>query len=244
MSVRLSFLLVVTLGGCGNDIATQPDAPPPGTPLVMVTAPQLNQAFYMTQAASVVWTVIDDGSGLVCDVDAVDGPTRISIARALAAQPNVVMTTPWPLTTVAPSDGYVAEVRCTDDSSPPMVGTGSSAVFAVVGPPQQVSYTTQVQPIWTAGCTGNACHDNVMPQARLNLTASVSRAAMVGVASTQCPSTQLVNPGSPDQSYLLFKLQGSGPCLTGGRMPKGGPALTASQLKLVRDWIVNGAPNN
>lgn len=237
-------LIVGFLSGCGNDIAHGPDAPPAGTPLVTVSAPRLNQAFYMSQTAMVTWAVVDDGGSARCDITALDGTTRIPIATGVTAGSGVVMTTPWTLTSVALSDAYVAEVRCTDDSSPPLIGTGTSAVFAVVGPPQQVSYASQVQPIWAAKCISNACHDNTMPQERLNLTASVSRAAMVGVASQQCPSTKLVNAGNPDQSYLMFKLQGSGPCMTGSRMPKGASALTAGQLQLVRDWIVNGAPNN
>jgi hypothetical protein len=53
-----------------------------------------------------------------------------------------------------------------------------------------------------------------------------------------------VLPGQPDQSYLTFKLQGSGPCFSGVRMPRGSTALSATQMQLIRDWITNGAPNN
>ncbi len=238
-------LLIVggLLSACGNDIAHSPDAPPPGTPMVVVTAPTLNQAFYMTRPASVVWKPTDDGASVLCDVIAIDGTTTIPIAMGVRATSGVVVTTPWLLTSVAVSDTYVVQVSCADDSSPPLLGVGMSAVFSVVGAPQAVAYATQIQPIWTAKCIGMACHDNTMPQERLNLTSSGSRAALVGVPSQQCPSTQLVNPGDPDQSYLIFKLQGSGPCLMGSRMPKGG-SITGAQIQLVRDWIVNGAPNN
>lgn len=241
--MRTKLLFVGFLGACGNDIGSRPDAPVPGTPVVTITAPTLNQAFYMTQTATVIWTAADDGARLTCDVTAVDGTTRIPIAAGVQASPGVVEMTPWTLTAVAVSDAYVVQVSCTDDSSPPMIGTGSSAVFAVVGPPQQVSYASQVQPIWTAKCTSMACHDNTMPQEGLSLTASGSRAALVGVPSQQCPSTQLVNPGAPESSYLMFKLQGSGPCMMGTRMPRG-TSITSAQIGLVRDWIVNGAPNN
>lgn len=238
------WLIVGSLVGCGNDIGLRPDAPLAGTPVVTITAPTINQAFYMSQMATVIWTVVDDAVSARCDVTALDGATRIPIATGVTAASGVVMTTPWTLASVAVSDNYVAEVTCTDDSSPPLTGTGVSGVFSVVGPPQQVSYAAQVQPIWDATCTSNACHDSTMPQERLNLTPSVSRAALVGVASRQCTTTQLVNPGNPDQSYLMFKLQGSGPCMMGSRMPKAAPTLTAAQRQLVRDWIVNGAPNN
>lgn len=210
----------------------------------MVSGPRTGEAFYMTQTARVLWTVTDDGASLVCDVVATDGANTIPIALDVAALSGAATMTPWTLATVSPSDGYVAQVTCTDASSPPQSGTGSSGIFAVTGPPQAVSYASQIQPLWAAKCVTNACHDNVTPQARLNLTAAVSHAALVGVASQQCPSTQLVNPGAPEQSYLMFKLQGSGPCMTGSRMPKTAPAFSPAQLQLVRDWITNGAPNN
>jgi hypothetical protein len=63
------------------------------------------------------------------------------------------------------------------------------------------------------------------------------------VKSIQCTELDLVKPGAPDQSYLVFKLQGSGSCFQGSRMPKSAPLSTA-EIQLVRDWIANGAPNN
>jgi hypothetical protein len=44
-------------------------------------------------------------------------------------------------------------------------------------------------------------------------------------------------------SYLMWKLQGSGPCFTGSQMPKGTP-LSAAQINLISSWITAGAPNN
>lgn len=237
-------VLALTASGCGNDQSQQPDAVPAGTPLVVVSGPRTSEAFYMTQTAGVRWSVTDDGASLVCDVLVTDGATTLAIAVDIAATSGVAMTTSWTLATVPPSDGYVAEVRCTDDSSPPLTGVGSSGVFAVTGPPQAVSYAAQIQPIWNIACITSACHDSVTPQARLNLTAAVSYAEIVGIASQQCPTTLLVTPGDPERSYLMFKLQGSGPCMTGSRMPKTSPAMSATQQRLIRDWITNGAPNN
>lgn len=239
-----ALLIVMTASNCGNDVAERPDAPMPGTPVVTIYAPRLNQAFYMTQTAQVVWSVSEDGASTECDVFALDGTSRIDIALDVRAFQGLGVSTPWTLTAVAPFDAYVARVQCRDDNNPPLVGTATSSEFAVVAPPQPVSYAAQVQPIWTASCTSNACHDSTIPQERLNLTPSASRAALVGVASQQCPTTQLVNPGSPDQSYIMFKLQGNGPCMTGGRMPKASPILSVAQRNIIRDWIANGAPDN
>jgi len=66
----------------------------------------------------------------------------------------------------------------------------------------------------------------------------------VGSQSSACNAYKRVRPGLPDQSYLLWKLAGSGPCLAGVRMPKGAAALPAAEISLIRDWITAGAKNN
>jgi len=45
-----------------------------------------------------------------------------------------------------------------------------------------------------------------------------------------------------DESSYSGKITGAG--ITGDRMPQGGPYLTDAQIKLVRDWIRRGAPND
>jgi hypothetical protein len=153
----------------------------------------------------------------------------------------MMVTDPWTLSGVA-AGTYRARVACTDKNN--LTGVGLGATFTVSAPPQDVHYATQLQPIWTATCTGSACHDATQPQSGLNLTASASFAELVNVASGDCPSEKLVEPGHPERSYLVQKLQGSGSCFIGTRMPKAAPALSTAQIQLVRDWIVNGAPNN
>lgn len=106
------------------------------------------------------------------------------------------------------------------------------------------SLSSQVQPIFTAACTGGACHGNRNPAQGLDLSsAAASYANLVGVASSQCATTQRVKAGAPDQSYLMWKLQGSGPCFSGSQMPKGQP-LSAADQGIIRSWILAGAPNN
>lgn len=238
-------LLVTTLvAGCGNDQdLSGGDAPPPGTPIVTITTPRANESFYMAQTATVTWSVMDDGAALTCDVTGGSGGANVAIATNVATAPNVVNDTPWQLASLAPAESYTVTVTCRDANSPPLVGAATSGIFTISAPPQAVSYAAQIQPLWSK-CTGPACHDATMPQAMLNLTASASHAQLVGVRSTQCTSTDRVMPGAPNQSYLVFKLQGSGPCYMGTRMPRGTGLLTATQMQLVRDWIANGAPDN
>lgn len=229
--------------GCGNDVGIEPDAGgPPGSPLVTVTSPRANESFYPSQTIQVAWTAADDDSpGLTCDAAALDGTNRIAImtgAAIVAGQPS---TAAWPLASVPPSRSYRIEVACTDQNA--LTGTGLSATFAISPPAQQVSFAT-VQAILTRSCTSMACHDSTQSASGLDLTAGRAYAELSG-ASGDCPATKLVMPGAPDQSYLVHKLQGSGPCFFGSRMPKGTALpLPADEIQQVRDWIATGAPSS
>jgi hypothetical protein len=56
--------------------------------------------------------------------------------------------------------------------------------------------------------------------------------------------TTLVIPGDPENSYLIHKLEGR-PGIVGNRMPNNGPPyLTDGQIRIIRRWIEDGAPNN
>jgi hypothetical protein len=83
--------------------------------------------------------------------------------------------------------------------------------------------------------------------ANLNLEAASSYANLIGIASTQDAGMQRVNPGNPDMSYLITKLEGPG--ASGGQMPPSGP-LPQADIDVIRQWITDGAiddtvvPNN
>lgn len=88
--------------------------------------------------------------------------------------------------------------------------------------------------IFDTSCALSGCHGNF--QFPL-LVSGLSFANIVNVSSRQSPTLDLVEPGDPDNSYLVRKVEGNG---TGSRMPLGG-ALSASQIQLLRDWIADGA---
>jgi hypothetical protein len=213
-------------------------------PAVTVLAPNGGESYYDTQAITVAWNGTDgDDASLTYDVVAVSGSTTTPIATGLVKPVGMTWTT-WTSSHVSALTAFRIQVTATDGGTPALTATDTSdADFSISPPPQQVSFASQVQPIFTANCTSAQCHDANMPQQGLNLTAGAAYAAIVGIAATECTSTKLVAPGQPDQSYLVFKLEGSGTCFTGSRMPKGA-ALTAAQIQLVRDWVANGAPNN
>lgn len=68
-----------------------------------------------------------------------------------------------------------------------------------------------------------------------------SYAFLVSHAADEKPELMRVNPGNPDASYIVQKLEGASG-IVGGRMPLGGPYLSQTQINNVRDWIANGAP--
>lgn len=102
---------------------------------------------------------------------------------------------------------------------------------------------TRVQnEIFTPTCGQLGCHDSLGRQESLILTSGRAYAMTVGVASLETPNLVRVSPGDPSNSYLYRKITGAG--ITGDRMPQGGPYLNDAQIKLVRDWIRRGAPND
>jgi hypothetical protein len=78
----------------------------------------------------------------------------------------------------------------------------------------------------------------------MNLSSGQAYANIVGVASVECGTFARISPGAPGSSYLLFKVQGSGPCFAGSMMPLVGTPLTAGEIQTISDWVTEGAPNN
>ena len=95
-----------------------------------------------------------------------------------------------------------------------------------------------------SACTN--CHTNA-GQANaggLNLVTSAAHAELVNVPSVTNPGRVRVVPGDPDNSLLIWKLEGR-PGTLGARMPFDGPPfLTESQIQVIRQWIARGAPND
>lgn len=88
------------------------------------------------------------------------------------------------------------------------------------------------------------CHND--PNAAFNGSLSLQTNAygnLVNVAAAGKAGAVRVVPGNPDASYLVQKLEGTAG-IAGGRMPLGGPFLSASQIAVVREWIAAGALNN
>jgi hypothetical protein len=107
---------------------------------------------------------------------------------------------------------------------------------------ETATFTRVQNEVFTPTCAAIGCHDPLGQQQGLVLTSGRSYASTVGKQSTEVTSLQIVTPSDYANSYLYRKVTGSG--ITGDRMPQGGPYLNDAQLKLIRDWIRRGAPND
>jgi methionine-rich copper-binding protein CopC len=107
------------------------------------------------------------------------------------------------------------------------------------GGPAPTSDFQQIQDtIFTPICS--TCHVGTNAPQGLRLDAGNSYALLVNVSSAEVPGTLRINPGNPDASYLVQKIQGT--AAVGVRMPANGPPyLTQTQIDLVRGWVAAGA---
>ena len=124
-------------------------------------------------------------------------------------------------------------------TAPPASPTPTPVPTPTPGP---VSFASDLQPILTSRCA--SCHGSSGPSAGLSLVAGSAYAELVNVNSTECAGTKLVAPSDADASYLVHKLEGTGPCFVGSRMPLGGPFLSAADVAKFRNWIDQGALDN
>jgi hypothetical protein len=106
-----------------------------------------------------------------------------------------------------------------------------------------VSFSRDVQPIFNNNCV--VCHAGA-GQAGLTLEPSLSYGKLVGVPSTESATELRVKAGSPDQSYLIAKLNGTQVQAggSGAQMPFNGTPLSQTQINVISQWIAAGASNN
>ena len=96
----------------------------------------------------------------------------------------------------------------------------------------------QVSQVFVVSCAISGCHSGGDPAADLSLEGDFAT-RIVGVDSGQRPDFKLVDPGNPDESYLLLKVRGDDEIIS-QQMPPGTP-LPAEQMEIIRAWIASGA---
>lgn len=104
----------------------------------------------------------------------------------------------------------------------------------------QANFQSIQDNVFTPVCTG--CHAGAAAPLGLRLDEGASYALLVNAPSVEVPSVRRVQPGNPDASYLIQKLEGT--AARGGRMPLNQPALPPETIAVIRQWITDGAPNS
>ena len=150
---------------------------------------------------------------------------------------------------VAMNDVYRIEVSeaVVDQSGIPLDGDGDgsaggtySSVFEVMIPPATLSQIQQE--ILTPNCATSGCHVPNNPPDGLLLTDGNTWSNTVNVAAVQRPGLMRIEPGNPDNSYLVKKIEGVD--IEANRMPLGRDPLSAEQIELIRRWVAEGALDN
>jgi len=120
------------------------------------------------------------------------------------------------------------------------------SVYNPVGPPppdtSAISFSNQVQPIFTANCALSGCHAGSESQDGMSLEAGKSYASIVNQLDIEVGVYLIVKPFYSDSSYLYFKITGNS--VAGPRMPYGKPPLPDSLIQIIKLWIDQGAKNN
>lgn len=91
--------------------------------------------------------------------------------------------------------------------------------------------------VLTPVCT--TCHSGAAAPLGLRLDEGASYALLVNAPSIEVPALNRVQPGDPDASYLVQKLEGT--ATVGGRMPLNQPPLPPATIAIIRQWIADGA---
>lgn len=165
---------------------------------------------------------------------------------------------PYANVTSAMFPGVSGDVYVVAESDFPMLGMAfifnaetepsmaNAVPFGFVPEPMtaaMVSFSMDVQPIFSASCALSSCHSGSTPEAGLNLSANSAFGEIVNVKSAQSP-LDLVEPGQPENSYLYLKIDDNPTNNSQSRMPRNRPPLDDSQIAIIEAWIREGAMNN
>ncbi len=116
-------------------------------------------------------------------------------------------------------------------------GGGSGGGGGGGNPPIEATLESIQENVFTPICT--TCHAGAAAPQGLRLEEGQSHAMLVNVPSTEVPSLLRVDPGNPDDSYLVQKIEGT--AAVGDRMPLGGQPLDQETIDAIRQWITDGA---
>ena len=150
--------------------------------------------------------------------------------------------------TVSPTPADTGTPTASVTGTPPSTNTPSATPSASPSPsptPTPGMFDQIQTNIFNTTCTDAFCHDAQGMSGGLVLVAGQSYGNLVNVAPQNPVALNdgllRVDPGHPENSFLLIKL--TGPALgEGSMMPLLKDPLTSDQIQLITDWINAGAP--
>ncbi|MBX3027905.1 hypothetical protein KF840_23675 [bacterium] len=195
-----------------------------------------------TVAASATPTPTPTSAPVVCAGDC-DGSGVVTVAELIAGVASVLDGSRPCAALDRDGDGIatvgelIAAVNALLDGCRPPSPTPTDTPLATL---ERIQAT-----IFSPRCAIPTCHDTTVASGDLILTdAATSYAALVGVEpsidAARLAGMLRVDPGHPDNSFLLSKLAGP-PLGQGSRMPLTGDPLSAADMALIRAWISAGA---
>ncbi|HMV65659.1 MAG TPA: hypothetical protein PKA64_02320 [Myxococcota bacterium] len=107
------------------------------------------------------------------------------------------------------------------------------------------SFGADVLPILQVNCAISGCHAGPELSTGLDLTTGQAYHHIVDVPSFQLATMDLIEPGNPDASYLVRKVEGSAEAAGGsGDLMPPGFGLPQGDIDVIRQWVTEGALQN
>lgn len=197
-------------------------------------------------------------------------PRSRGVLVSLAASSFALMTAIGGCSDSVTSGGETTTTSSSGEaSSSGSGGSSASGCFdyaAFEGMSPKVTFSKDVLPIFRNSCGFSSCHGNANPTdptrhyygpgnsdpaPDMTQIAAIFEQS-VGKPAVEEPSLSLIEPGKPDKSFLLYKLDGAScaslPCAAkktcGASMPQGNPLLAEEKRDTIRRWIAQGAKND
>ncbi len=192
-----------------------------------------------TTSAKLTWTAASDDKTPVGEIvyDIYDSATATGFDYAAppkASSPKGA--TSMTLTGLSPASKHFIVVRARDLAGNHDANTTSKPADTLV------SFSINVQPLFTASCATGTCHRGISPAAGLLLIEGSAYSNTVNVLAVSGGGLDRVEPGQSANSYLYKKVIG----LAGTIMPppESGIVLTQDQKDMLKAWMDQGALNN
>jgi hypothetical protein len=126
---------------------------------------------------------------------------------------------------------------------------GACASEPVIEPVLEGKLSSLQTLVFDKSCATSSCHNATVNAGNLVLDKGASYAQLVGAfaknAGAKKQGLKRVDPGKPDASFLVMKVQAITDDTYGQVMPTSSPTgLPAAELAAVRAWITAGAKND